>query len=184
MQDLNDEALMLAYQAGEARAFEALYRRHRPRLFRFFLHETGSTALGEELYQEAWLRVIGQRERYEVRARFSTWLYTIAHSVLMDHFRKSGRIGRFEESVAELPEVEACASTNPEGEWGSRLEARRLQLCLDGLPLEQREVFLLKEEAELGLADIAQAMACGVEAVKSRLRYALKKLRACLEASA
>lgn len=173
---------MLAYGGhGDMTAFEQLYQRHRPRLFRFFLHETGSAALGEELYQEAWLRLIRHRQRYRATARFSTYLYTVAHSVLMDHFRKHSRIGRFEESRDELPDAPACTLQEPEVQWGRQLEARRLLHCMEQLPVEQREAFLLKEEAELSLAEMADAMACGLETAKSRLRYALKKLRACLE---
>ena len=172
---------MLAYRDGEAAAFEQLYRRYRPRLFRFFVHETGSQALGEELYQEAWLRVIKARERYQVTARFNTWLYTVAHNVLMDHFRKQGRIGRFEETREELPDAPACPTREPDSEWGRSLSARHLERCMEGLPLEQREAFLLKEQGEFSLDDIAAITGAGMEAIKSRVRYALKKLRGCLE---
>lgn len=181
MRDQSDEALMLAYQAGDAAAFDELYQRHRPRLFRFFVHETSNQALGEELYQEAWIRVIRSRERYAVHARFSTWLYTLAHSVLMDHFRKQGRIGRFEETREELPEAPDCPRREPDSEWGRSLQAKHLQLCLADLPPEQREAFLLKEEGEFSLIEIAAITGAGMEAIKSRVRYALKKLRDCLE---
>jgi RNA polymerase sigma-70 factor (ECF subfamily) len=184
MQETSDETLMLAYQKGDAGAFATLYRRHRPRLFRFFVHETSSAAVGEELYQEAWLRVIRAHERYAVQSRFSTWLFAIAHNVLMDHFRKQGRIGRFEEQHDELPDAEDCNLRNPEQQWADSLEARHLQRCLAGLPLEQREAFLLKEEGGFSLEEIADIASVGMETIKSRVRYALKKLRQCLEGSA
>lgn len=181
MQEKSDEDLMLAYQRGDAGAFETLYRRHRPRLFRFFVHETSSPALGEELYQEAWLRVIHARDRYAVKARFTTWLYTVAHNVLIDHFRKQGRIGRFEAHGVDLDEAADCPLREPEQELGRHLEARHLQLCLENLPPEQREAFLLKEEGEFSLDEIATITSAGAETIKSRVRYALKKLRHCLE---
>src|SRR5437879_7598227 len=74
-----DEQLMLAYRDGNAGAFETLYLRHRERVFRFVLRSVKSRATAEELFQEIWMRVIEARERYTPQARFTTWLYTIAH---------------------------------------------------------------------------------------------------------
>src|SRR5512138_1247214 len=85
-----DEQLMLAYRDGNAAAFEALYTRHRARLYRFVLRSVKSRAVGEELFQEIWMRVIEARARYTPQARFTTWLYTIAHNHLVDHWRKRG----------------------------------------------------------------------------------------------
>jgi RNA polymerase sigma-70 factor (ECF subfamily) len=175
---------MLAFQAGNAGAFDTLYQRHRGRLFRFLVRESGSRESGEEIYQEAWLRLIRHREQYRVEAKFSTYIYRLAHSCLIDHLRKQGRLWKHEETVEELPEEASCTLPTPEGEWGRQLTARALRDCLDTLPAEQREVFLLKEEAELSLTDIADITGASVEAAKSRLRYALKKLRQCLEAFA
>src|ERR671933_1267232 len=90
MEGAPDEALMLAYQAGNAGAFETLYRRHRTRLYRFVLRAVKTRAAAEELFQEVWMRVIEARSRYTPQARFTTWLYTIAHNQLVDHWRKRG----------------------------------------------------------------------------------------------
>ncbi|MES2919763.1 MAG: RNA polymerase sigma factor [Pseudomonadota bacterium] len=175
-----DEDLMLAFQAGDAGAFDTLYERYRGRLFRFLVREAGNRQAGEEIYQEAWLRVIRVRTDYRVTARFSTWLYQIAHNCLVDHLRRQGRRWQHEESRAELPEA-ACPLPTPEAEWERRATAQALARCLDSLPPEQREVFLLREEAGLALAEIASVTGSGLEAAKSRLRYALARLRACLE---
>ena len=85
-----DEQLMLAYRDGNAAAFETLYLRHRGRLFRFVLRSVKSRATAEELFQEIWMRVIEARERYAPQARFTTWLYTIAHHRMVDHWRRGG----------------------------------------------------------------------------------------------
>src|SRR5918911_4668103 len=85
-----DEELMLAYRTGDAAAFDTLYRRHRAPLYRFVLRSVKSRALGEELFQEIWMRVIEARSRYVPQAKFTTWLYTIAHNHLVDHWRKRG----------------------------------------------------------------------------------------------
>lgn len=183
MSGTSDEELMLAFQAGDAGAFDTLYQRHRGRLFRFLVREAGSREAGEEIYQEAWLRLIKQRETYRVEAAFSTYLFRIAHNCLIDHLRKQGRLRQHEDSRDELPETASC-SLSPEEEWGRHLSAEALRGCMSDLPAEQREVFLLKEEGGFSLADIATIAGIDVEAAKSRLRYALKKLRLCLEAFA
>ena len=81
---------MLAYRQGDAGAFEALYARHKGPLYRFVLRSVKERALAEELYQEIWMRVIEARGRYAVQAKFTTWLYTVAHHRLTDHWRKRG----------------------------------------------------------------------------------------------
>src|SRR6185436_16434341 len=85
-----DEQLMLAYREGDAGAFEELYRRHKGGLFRFVTRSVRERAVAEELYQEIWMRAIEARGRYQAQAKFSTWLYTIAHHRLIDHWRKRG----------------------------------------------------------------------------------------------
>jgi len=81
---------MLAYRQGDAGAFETLYARHKGPLYRFVLRSVRERGLAEELYQEIWMRVIEARGRYTVQARFTTWLYTIAHHRLTDHWRRRG----------------------------------------------------------------------------------------------
>lgn len=179
-QDADDETLMLAYRDGDASAFDVLYARHRQRLFHFLVRKTGSRETGEELYQEAWLRLIRHHRDYQASARFTTWLFTLAHSCLMDHFRRQGRIGRIEQAVDELPDAVACTLHEPVSQLETLRAEQQFRLCLEDLPMEQREVFLLREEGDFSLPDIAAITGQGLEAVKSRLRYALKKLRRCL----
>ena len=85
--ELTDEELMVAYASGDTAAFELLYSRHRGPLFRFMLHQVREHGTAEELYQDVWQRVITARERYRPEARFSTWLFQIAHNRLTDHWR-------------------------------------------------------------------------------------------------
>ena len=171
-----DEQLMLAYRQGEAGAFEALYARHKGPLYRFMLRSVKERALAEELYQEVWMRVIEARGRYSVQAKFTTWLYTIAHHRLTDHWRKRGL------QLVELGDADTAAhrSFEPEPRAEGRQDLRRLAAALAALPELQRETFLLHEEAGLTLAEIAASTGATVEAAKSRLRYALAKLREAL----
>jgi RNA polymerase sigma-70 factor (ECF subfamily) len=176
MEGAADEDLMLAYRDGNAAAFETLYTRHRGRLYRFMLRGVKSRAVAEELYQEVWMKVIEARERYAPTAKFTTWLYTIAHHQLVDHWRKRGL------TVVALDEGEGVAdgSQDPAAQAQARQDLQRFADALAALPPAQREAFLLHEEAGLTVAEIAEATGSGAEAAKSRLRYAMTKLKAVL----
>lgn len=176
-----DGQLMQAYAKGDSSAFEELYRKHKDPLYRFFLRQCGNQALAEELYQEVWLRVIKARENYELKAKFTTWLYRIAHNILVDHFRKPQTETDEETDAENIPDN---AANDPEVilSGQEKIECFRVQLRvqLKKLPKEQSEVFLLKEEAGLSLEEIALTVGESKETVKSRLRYAVKKLRQSL----
>jgi RNA polymerase sigma-70 factor (ECF subfamily) len=175
----SDEALMLAYGRGDVDAFETLYGKHRGGLFRYLLRNLRQQALAEECFQDVWSRVIAARERYRPEAKFSTWLYQIASNRLTDHWRALGRQGGFVEDGGERAEREPDPST-PDHELSEFEQRRRLQLALEELPPEQREAVLMRLDQELSLEEIAQITGVGRETVKSRLRYAMDKLRARL----
>ena len=173
--EVADEELMLAYRDGNARAFETLYARHRARLYRFVLRSVKSRAVGEELFQEIWMRVIEARLRYTPRARFTTWLYAIAHNHLVDHWRKRGLT-----LVALEGDDLPGASPDPAEHAQARQALSRFAAALEALPTLQREAFLLHEEGGLSVAEIAAATGADEEAAKSRLRYAMAKLKAAI----
>src|SRR3989442_11462618 len=137
-----DEQLMLAYRDGNAAAFETLYLRHRGRLFRFVLRSVKSRATAEELFQEIWMLVIEARERYAPQARFTTWLYTISHHRMVDHWRRRGL------SLVELDEQHPPVdSPDPARQLEAREALARFAQALEARPAAQREAFLLHEEA-------------------------------------
>jgi RNA polymerase sigma-70 factor (ECF subfamily) len=171
-----DEELMLAYGAGEVSAFEELYGRHRGPLFRFMMRQVREHGTAEELYQDVWQKVITARERYRPEAKFSTWLYQIAHNRLTDHWRALSHRPPPPEDAVERAEREPDPQT-PERQLSAFEERRRLQLALEELPPDQREVVMLRLEQELSLEEIGEITGVGRETVKSRLRYAMDKLR-------
>ena len=186
--EMSDEALMLAYREGDTAAFEALYRRWRSRLYRFLLRQCGNAAHADELFQDIWLKIVGVRKGYEVAAKFSTWLFRIAHNRLIDHYRAQGRAALVSydddpedaDRVAALP---AAATAQPEAMIERKALAEELVRHIEALPAAQRETFLLSEEGEMTLEQIAAATGVNRETAKSRLRYALNKLRAALKES-
>jgi RNA polymerase sigma-70 factor (ECF subfamily) len=173
-----DEQLMLAYRQGDAGAFEALYARHKGPLYRYVLRAVKERAQAEELYQEIWMRVIEARSRYAVQAKFTTWLYAIAHNRLADHWRKKGL--KLVDAL-EADDPPAPRGFEPEARAEGRQELRRLAAALEALPAAQREAFLLHEEAGMSAGEIAAATGVTEEAAKSRLRYALARLREALD---
>jgi RNA polymerase sigma-70 factor (ECF subfamily) len=171
-----DEELMLAYGAGDATAFEELYTKHRGPLFRFMLRQVREHGTAEELFQDVWYKVIGARERYRPEAKFSTWLFQIAHNRLTDHWRAQSHRPPVPEDAMARAEREPDPHT-PDRQLSAFEERRRLQLALEELPPDQRETVLLRLEQDLSLEEIGAITGVGRETVKSRLRYAMDKLR-------
>jgi RNA polymerase sigma-70 factor (ECF subfamily) len=162
---------MQAYAGGDAAAFETLYRRHKDPLYRYFLRHLASRDDAAELFQDVWKNLIQSRTRYRPDAPFGAFLYKLAHHRLMDHFRAR-------RPTADVPEdLPAPEHERPDHAVARHAEASRLLRALMLLPHEQREVIVLREERDLTLEQIAQIQGVGRETVKSRLRYALAKLR-------
>src|SRR5687768_6886636 len=175
----DDEALMLRYCAGDARAFETLYRRHKEGLYRYLQHLCGDREAARDLFQEVWRKVIASRERYQARAQFRAFLFSVAHNCAMDHFRRRMHQPlHAAEDLEQFSEELVCAEhQRPEVQVGEVQLLADLQRALQDLPLEQRAVFMLHEESGLNLEEISRVTGVAMETAKSRLRYAIGKLR-------
>ncbi|HWZ70186.1 MAG TPA: RNA polymerase sigma factor [Casimicrobiaceae bacterium] len=177
----SDEDLMLAYAAGDAAAFDALYARHKGGVYRYLLRQCRQGVAVDELFQDVWMNLIRARASYTPSAKFATYLYRLAHNRLIDHYRASGQVRlvsaddeAYEEAVAALP---ASRGLEPETRAENRELGQRLKAAVASLPPLQRDAFLLQQEAGLSLNEIAELTGVGIETVKSRLRYAVNKLR-------
>lgn len=176
----SDEELMLHYRDGDAGAFEALYARHKGGLYRYLLRQCRNAAAAEELFQDVWMNLIRARAGYTVQARFTTFLYRVAHNRLVDHYRKSKQA-----TVVSLEDEDGEAIADPPDErerpqdeaLDARRQAGRLMELISELPETQREAFLLQQEGGMSVEEIAQATGVSRETAKSRLRYAMSKLR-------
>ena len=176
---------MLAFAQGDAGAFDRLYARHKGTVFRFVARSLPSRADAEEIFQEVWMKAIEARARYEPRAKFTTWIYAIAHNRLVDVWRKKGlslvplESGDGEEHPAIDPPDDP--GNEPFAQVSGKEAMARFVAAFEKLPPVQREAFLMKEEAEMSIADIALATGSNEEAVKSRVRYATAKLREAID---
>ncbi|HEX2545001.1 MAG TPA: sigma-70 family RNA polymerase sigma factor [Ramlibacter sp.] len=187
--ELPDEALMLAYAQGDAGAFDELYARHEAALYRFVRRLLGASlaAQADEVFQDCWLRIVAARSSFRPEgAAWRTWAFTIAHNLAMDRLRVSGREVAIDAEddgdspldwlMAHLDQV--APSSEDHAFW--RAAGAQLLHCLEALPEAQRAAFLLHHEDGASVEDLAQRLALPFETAKSRLRYALKKLRGCM----
>jgi RNA polymerase sigma-70 factor (ECF subfamily) len=135
-----------------------------------------------------WLTVVREAARYEVRARFRTWLFTLAHHRVVDHWRRhrphTSLDASTEEGASLADTLAAESGFGPERQLDSREQAQALLDALAALPPLQREAFLLQAEGGLSVAEIAATTGVSTETAKSRLRYARARLRETLEAFA
>ncbi len=179
--DPGDEDLMRAYATGDAAAFDALYARHKGGVYRYLVRHCGNAGTADELFQDVWMNVIRARGTYEPTAKFTTWLYRIAHNRLIDHWRATGRIeleSTGDDDDDPLDAIPGARNDEPDVRAGASEIGARIRQALAVLPAVQREAFLLHQEGGLELAEIAKLTGAGTETVKSRIRYAQAKLRA------
>jgi RNA polymerase sigma-70 factor (ECF subfamily) len=179
----SDEALMGRYAGGDAAAFELLYRRHEMRVWRYLERNVRNRATADELMQEVWFAVARDAARYRPSARFTTWLFTIAHNRMIDSIRTSRRQPSLETPghEAESAIQQADPSPGPLAAAVARDQATAIIQAVEELPREQREAFLLQIEGDLGVEEIAAITHSSFETTKSRLRYARTKLRELLK---
>lgn len=181
--EISDEQLMLQYRDGDAAAFEILYNRHRSGLLRYIQHQCGNAAVAEELFQDVWMNLIKARERYEVKAKFSTFVYRMAHNRIIDHYRKekNGVPASYDEHEGLLNDEATADIISPARKVEGMQQVDQLLAVVEDLPEAQREAFLLKEATGLSIEEIADMTGVNPETAKSRVRYALKKIRSSVE---
>lgn len=173
-----DEQLMLHYGEGNEKAFELLYQRHKKPLINYLVRQCSNAAIADELFHDVWMQIIKHRKRYKPKAKFTTYMYHIAHNKIIDFYRRQkhgapisldGDDGAGMDSL----ENEQCSTDEL---VDRQVAVERIKILVSELPEVQREVFLLKEEAGLSLQEIADVTGVNVETAKSRLRYAFNKL--------
>jgi len=191
----SDEFLMLAFASGDATAFTRLYDRHERAAWRFIRHRLGAQHEGaaDDVLQETWISVARAAPRYVATARFTTWLFTVARSRVIDHLRAQantmlsidaplagGSGDENEDGERWADRVAADVADGPQARIESRQQAEAFLAALAQLPDAQREAFVLQAEGGLSVDEVASATGVGAETAKTRLRYAKAKLRTLL----
>ena len=174
MREMTDEKLMQRYAKGDAQAFERLYERHRGPLYRYFKRQVSDVATANDLYQGTWEKIIKSRGKYQPSAPFKAWMYRVAHNHLVDYYRRQHPADSLE------PDTLTDMQANPSQALIDEQHGQRLKAGILSLSADQRDTLLLKLESGLKLEDIARITGVSRETVKSRLRYAVKKLKQVL----
>ena len=175
-----DARLMLSFQAGDRQAFEQLFARYTGPLVGFLTRMVRDRGRAEELAQETFVRVYKARERYEARAKFSTWLFGIAHNLALNELDRAYR-GREKPLETEHQNLYADPAAGSDEEVAAHELAGRIEEALAGLPERQRSALLLRSERDMGYEEIAQVLGTSVSSVKSLLHRAREKLLVELE---
>jgi len=172
---ISDEDLMMRYVAGDIKAFEMLYVKHKGSLYRYFIRQCKDTHKAEELYQDVWHKVIKAKDNYQNSAKFTTWIYHIAHNLLIDEYRRFTLVSS---DIDEIDDLES--SNNFVDDLAHQDVINQLKVCIKALPAVQLESFILKQEAGFDLIEISNIVNCDKETIKSRIRYAYSKLKICI----
>lgn len=176
----SDEELMFRYSSGDAAAFEALFNRHKDSLYRFLLWRCESQAVAEELAQDVWEKIINASKNMQLTTSFRAYLFQIAKNRVVDHYRKVSPETTLKIDDADMDIIAQSQDTKQlSAERQSQLMecVEELYLLLEQLPMEQKEIIILREESLMTLEELASSLGEERETLKSRLRYALKKLR-------
>lgn len=190
--DLSDELLMLRYREGDRLAFRELYSRHSRGLYLFISWRSPRREWVDEIAQDSWANLHQARTRYEPQSSFRTYLFQIARNRLIDLLRQHGQtvlasdLGHDSEDGAAFDQLADASqeTATPESVLDHKQQASRLHRAIRALPEEQREALVLQQFNGMSLEEIAELVGAPVETIKSRLRYAMRKLRQLLEAPA
>ncbi len=190
LRELGDEQLLERFRQGEARAFEELMRRYRTPLYNFIYRSVRHPATSEEILQDAWMRILQGLADFQRAAKFTTWAYTVARNLCIDHARKA--------ALRRHPSLDQPARRDGDDDGPTLLDGLsdpraavdrraignelqiRLTAAIDALPADQREVFIMREHANLPFKEIAEIVGAPENTVKSRMRYALERLQEAL----
>jgi RNA polymerase sigma-70 factor, ECF subfamily len=184
-----DFRLVALAQQGDMSAYDALVTRHRGKIYAMIRNMIHQEAEAWDLSQEVFIKAWHALPRFEARARFSTWLYRIAHNAVYDWARKRKieSSGEWNDEIFDRERIDSASSTTPSGgespdETMAHGELRvKIQIALNKLSPEQREVVLLKDVQGLSYKEIAEVMSCTLGTVMSRLFYARQKLQTLLK---
>uniref|UniRef100_E6Q045 RNA polymerase, sigma-24 subunit, ECF subfamily n=1 Tax=mine drainage metagenome TaxID=410659 RepID=E6Q045_9ZZZZ len=168
---------------------DQLIVRFQHRLMRYLLYLTGSREQAEDLFQEVWMRVLVRGGQFNAKARFDTWLFTIARNLVID-LRRKRTMSSLDEIIESAhqdehsPEFEVAADTpTPFEQYASMEDRTRLAAALMRVEPLYREVLVLRFHEELSLEEIAKVTQAPLSTIKSRLYRGLALMKPVLARS-
>jgi RNA polymerase sigma-70 factor (ECF subfamily) len=186
-EEVTDEVLMMRFQGGDRAAFATLVKKHKTPIYNFVMRLVRSPSAAEDLAQDVFVKVVQSAADFKHESKFSTWVYSIARNLCIDHLRKMSHRQHpsLDQARGDAPDGPTLLDRTPDRHPSASVERAvigselgvRIARCVEGLPEEQREVFLLREVANLPFKDIAGITGVPENTVKSRMRYALERLQ-------
>lgn len=178
--DQDDVKLLVAYRGGDSEALGVLVDKYKRPLFGFILRFSEGREDADEVFQEVWVRAIKNMNRYRQKNLLS-WLFRIAHNLMIDRVRRRKSLLSLDTVAGEdgtpLNAQLAVTGPGPDSETGRRELGERIEAAAARLPVEQREVFWLRMQADLSFKEIAKIQKCSINTALARMQYAVSKLR-------
>lgn len=184
----DDHQLVKQYIDGDEQAFEILLLRHKDKIFRSIYNKLRDYDLAEDIFQEAFIKIIQTLKlgNYNEEGKFLPWAMRIAQNLVIDHFRKSGRVKMINENSSRSEEFTIFSILKHEDAnfleavSKTELEHQMLQL-LDYLPESQKEIIEKRIFQDLSFKEIADAEGISINTALGRMRYALINMRKMIE---
>ena len=179
MQQLKDEELMLEYQKGEATAMDEILRRYKNPIYHFTLRLCGNSSEAEDFTQEVFLRLHQAKDTYRPTGKFSTWIFSIAHNLVISRLRKAKwwvLWPRKNDETEELVEFESPDPSPKDIVTGNEI-SQLVQKSIQGLPFLQREALILREYENLNYDEIGKILKKSLGAVKTLIHRARENLK-------
>lgn len=181
---MSDSSLIQFYIAGNEQALEVLIKKHQSKLFGFIYSKVGDRDLANDIFQDTFIKVIHtfKANRYNEEGKFLPWVIRISHNLIIDHFRREKRMRMqrdsdeysvFDFMMDDSPIIEKTLIKNQIDE--------SMQLLIEGLPDDQREVLYMRIYQDLSFKEIAEQTDVSINTALGRMRYALINLRKVIE---
>lgn len=182
---VSDSELIQKYNNGDGRAFGKLIDRYNQPLMSYLQRMVSDRIAAHDLFQDTFFKVIRALPRYHERGKFSSWLFGIAHHVAIDFLRKQKRARQHlksdcETNDMELADYEDHTSMRPDEHYDQQELKTLLKQAVETLPVEQKEVLLLRQYSGMTFKEISEQINCPLNTVLGRMRYALLNLRKSL----
>jgi RNA polymerase sigma-70 factor (ECF subfamily) len=181
---VDDATLVRNYLKGDERSLEFLIERHNPRIFNFIYSKVFDREITEDIFQDTFIKVIRTLKlgKYNEEGKFLPWVMRIAHNLVIDHYRKSNRMPRYEGSQEfHVFSIMQDDKLNAEKQLIRDQIETDISEMIHRLPPEQQDVIRMRMYQDMSFKEIAEKTGVSINTALGRMRYALINLRKMIE---